>query len=192
MCLPLLVTVLLVAAWAIDTASASGKVPRNTTLAGRNVSTFGEDDLAATVADVAEEYARTEVQVRTGATSYKVPASDLGLMLDEAATVKAALDPDTSPVAWAVSFLDERVVPLTFVVDTDELKAGLAALGGNTKPTEPSIVATAEGFGIVSGSDGTTIDADSVGEQPRRPPSQTSPHKPSPTSSRKARPTASR
>ena len=166
-CLPLLVMVLLVTAWAIDTASASGKVPRNTTLAGRNVSTFGEDDLAAAVADVAEEYATTEVQVRTEAKSFTVPASDLGLMLDEAATVKAALAADTSPVAWAASFLDERVMPLTFVVDTDELKAGLAALGGNTNATEPSIVATAEGFGIVSGSDGATIDADSAGEQLR-------------------------
>ena len=166
-CLPLLAIVLLVAAWAIDTASASGKVPRNTTLAGRNVSTFGEDDLAATVADVAEEYATTEVQVRTETKSYKVPASDLGLMLDEAATVKAALDADASPVAWAASFLDERVVPLTFVVDPDELKTGLAQVGGNIKPTEPSIVATADGFGIVSGSDGTAIDADSVGEQLR-------------------------
>ena len=123
--LPLLVIVLLLAAWAIDTSSASGKVPRNTTLAGRDVSTFGEDDLAATVADVSEEYATTEVQVRTEAKTYKVPASELGLMLDEDATVQAALDLDTGPVAWGTSFLDERVVPLTFVVDPEQLKTGL-------------------------------------------------------------------
>ncbi|WP_421120467.1 VanW family protein [Aquihabitans daechungensis] len=166
--LPLLVVVLLLAAWAMDTSSASGKVPRNTTLAERDVSTFGEDDLAATVEDVSEEYAAAEVQVRTDDKSYKVPASELGLMLDEDATVQAALDLDTGPIAWGTSFLDERVVPLTFVVDSDQLKAGLAQLGGNAKPTEPSIVATAEGFGIVSGSDGTTINADGVAEQLRK------------------------
>ncbi|MGN6695319.1 MAG: VanW family protein [Aquihabitans sp.] len=165
--LPLLVIVLLLAAWAIDTSSASGKVPRNTTLAGRDVSTFGEDDLAATVADVADEYATSEVQVRTEQKSYKVPASELGLMLDEDATVKAALDLDTGPIAWGESFLDERTVPLTFVVDDDQLKAGLAELGGNAKPTEPKIAAGADGFTVVSGSDGTTIDADGVAKQLR-------------------------
>jgi vancomycin resistance protein YoaR len=169
--IPLLVIILFLAAWAIDSSSASGKVPRNTTLAGRDVSKFGEDDLAATVADVAEEYSTAQVQVRTDDKTYKVPASDLGLMLDEDATVKAALDLDSSkslpsrPIAWASSFLDERTVPLTFLVDHDQLKAGLAKLAGNAKPTEPSIVATGDGFGIVSGSDGTTIDTDGVGAQ---------------------------
>jgi vancomycin resistance protein YoaR len=166
--LPLLVIVLLLAAWAIDTSSASGKVPRNTTLAGRDVSTFAEDDLAATVADVSEEYATTEVQVRTEEKTYKVPASELGLMLDEDATVTDALDLDTGPLAWGSSFLDERVVPLTFVVDPAQLETGLAELGGNAQATEPSIVATADGFGIVSGSDGTRISADGVADQLRR------------------------
>jgi vancomycin resistance protein YoaR len=166
--LPLLVVVLLLAAWAIDTSSASGKVPRNTTLADRDVSTFGEDDLAATVADVSEEYATADVSVRTEDKTYKVPASKLGLMLDEDATVQAALDLDTGPVAWGSSFLDKRTVPLTFVVDSDQLKAGLAELGGNAKPTEPSIVASADGFGVVSGSDGTTIDANGVADQLRK------------------------
>jgi vancomycin resistance protein YoaR len=165
--LPLLVVVLLLAAWAMDTSSASGKVPRNTTLADRDVSTFGEDDLAATVAEVAKEYTTAEVQVRTDEKTYKVPASELGLMLDEDATVKSALDLDTGPIAWGTSFLDDRTVPLTFVVDSDQLKVGLAKLGGNAKPTEPSIVATADGFGVVSGSDGTTIDADGVSDQLR-------------------------
>jgi vancomycin resistance protein YoaR len=68
-------------------------------------------------------------------------------------------------VAWGSSFLDERTVPLTFVVDKDQLKAGLAELGGNAKPTEPSVVATGDGFGVVSGSDGTTIDSTGVAEQ---------------------------
>ena len=165
--LPLLVIVLLLAAWAIDTSSASGKVPRNTTLAGRDVSTFGEDDLAATVADVADEYANAEVQVRTDEKSYKVPASELGLMLDEDATVKAALDLSTGPIAWGQSFLEERTVPLRFVVDDGQLKAGLAELGGNAKPTEPTIAAGADGFTVVSGSDGTTIDAAGVADQLR-------------------------
>ena len=169
--LPLLVVVLLLAAWSIDSSSASGKVPRNTTLAGRDVSKFGEDDLAATVADVANQYATTQVQVRTADRTYKVAAKDLGLALDEEATVQAALDLDhrkslpSRPISWAGSFLEHRKVPLVFMIDNAQLKTGLAQLGGNAKPTEPSVVATADGFGLVSGSNGRMIAAAGVGEQ---------------------------
>ena len=46
---------LLLAAWAIDSSSASGKVPRNVTLAGRDIGKLPEDRLATTVADLAED-----------------------------------------------------------------------------------------------------------------------------------------
>ena len=162
--IPLLIVVLLLAAWSIDSSSANGKVPRNTTLAGRDVSKFGEDDLAATVSDIAGEYADTDVQIRTSDQSYKVKAAELGLKLDEEATVQAALDLDkdksivSRPISWASSFLDERTAPLVFILDDEQLKTGLGALGGNAEPTEPSVVATNEGFNIVSGSNGRTID----------------------------------
>lgn len=168
--IPLLVVVTLLAAWAIDSSSAHGKVPRNVTLAGRDVGKLPEDDLAATVADVAEEYASTPVQVRTPDKTYKVEAAQLGLELDQEATVQAALDLDEGrklpqrPLVWLSSFLDERASPLTFRLDEAKLASGLADLGGNAKPTEPSIVATPTGFGIVSGSAGTSISADGVGD----------------------------
>ena len=168
--IPLLVVAVLLTAWAIDTSSASGKVPRNVELAGRDISTFPEDDLAATVADVAEEYAATQVQIRTPERTYKIAASELGLRLDEKATVQAALTLDddrsllTRPLVWLSSFLDQRVVALEFTLDEDKLAAGLESLGGNAKATEPSIVATAEGFGIVSGSAGRVISPEGVSD----------------------------
>ena len=145
--LPLLVVVVLLATWAIDSSSASGKVPRNVTLADRDISKLAEDDLAATVSDVAGSYATTDVQVRTGEETYEVPAGDLGLTLDEEATTTDALDLDqrTSlllrPFAWLASFLDERAAPLTFSVDPERLDAELASLGGNAQATEPTTVA---------------------------------------------------
>ena len=63
--IPLLVIVVLLAAWAIDSSSTHGKVPRNVTLAGRDISKLPEDTLASTVADVADAYAKTPVQIRT-------------------------------------------------------------------------------------------------------------------------------
>ena len=72
--IPLLVVAVFLASWAIDTSSASGKVPRNVTLAGRDVGRFPEDDLAATVADVSEQEADAEVRVRTDDTTYTAKA----------------------------------------------------------------------------------------------------------------------
>lgn len=169
--IPLLIVVVLLAAWAIDSSSAGAKVPRNVSLAGRDVSKLAEADLAATVADVADQYATTEVKVRTAETAYDVPAGELGLALDQEATTQAALDLDEQrslpgrPLVWLSSFLDERTAPLTFTLDEEQLASTLAELGGNARPTEPSLVATADGIGIVSGSAGTTIDAAGVGEQ---------------------------
>jgi vancomycin resistance protein YoaR len=169
--IPLLVIVVLLAAWAIDSSSANGKVPRNVTLAERDIGKLPEDELAATVADLADEYASTEVQVRTTGRTYKVEAAELGLRLDERATTQAALDldDDTSlpgrPFVWLGSFLDERRAPLEFTVDPGTLETGMAGLGGNSRATEPSLVPASSGITVVSGSAGRSISPKGVREQ---------------------------
>lgn len=168
---PLLVVVVLLAAWAIDSSSANGRVPRNVTLAGRNISKLPEDELAARAADVADDYAKTPVSVRTDDRTYTVPAAELGLRLDEQATVKASLELDDAnamakrPLLWLGSFLAKRVAPLRFTVDPEVLDQGLAKLAGNAAATEPSVVPTGDGFGILSGSSGLRIDPAGVREQ---------------------------
>lgn len=169
--IPILIIVLLLAVWAIDSASASGKVPRNVTLAGRDIGKLPEDRLATTVADLADHYADVEVRVRTTDGTFKVKAADLGLKLDQEATVQAALDLDEvkpiprRPLVWASSFLAEREAPLEFTVDAASLESGLAGLSGNAASAEPSLVATAEAIAVVSGSNGRRVEADGVREQ---------------------------
>ena len=72
---------MLLAAWAIDTSGASGKVPRNVKLAGRDIGRMPEDQLAATVRDVATQYAKVEVQVHTPGRNYQLTGADLGNIL---------------------------------------------------------------------------------------------------------------
>ena len=169
--IPVLIVVLLLAVWAIDSASASGKVPRNVSLAGRDIGRLPEDRLATTVADLADHYADVEVQVRTTDGTFKVRAADLGLKLDQTATVQGALDLDEDkpiprrPLEWASSFLAERKAPLEFTVDAAMLETGLAGLAGNAASAEPSLVATSEAIAIVSGSNGRRVEADGVREQ---------------------------
>jgi len=168
---PLLVVVVLLGAWAIDSSSANAKVPRNVTLAGRNVSKLPEDELAAAVAEVADGYAKMQVSVRTDDRTYELPAAQLGLRLDEQATVKASLKLDDStvmakrPLMWLGSFLAKRTAPLRFSVDPAVLEQGLAKLAGNAAASEPSVVATGDGFGILSGSNGLRIEPAGVREQ---------------------------
>lgn len=169
--IPLLIIVVLLAAWAIDSSSASGKVPRNVSLAGRDISKLPEDELANTVADLADHYAKLEVRVRTPDTTYKVSAADLGLRLDQKATIQSALDLDDGtslpgrPFVWASSFLDERTAPLAFTVDSAALDAGLAKLGGNAEAGEPSLVASSDAITIISGTSGRRVEPAGVREQ---------------------------
>ncbi|CAN5649484.1 VanW family protein [soil metagenome] len=169
--IPLLIVVLLLAAWAIDSSSASGKVPRNVTLAGRDVSKLPEDELANTVADVADHYADVDVQIRTEGRTYKLKAGKLGLKLDQKATIKKALELEDGtplpgrPFVWMGSFLHERSAPLAFTVDDAALETGLAGLGGNAAATEPKLVVAANAVSIVSGSAGTVVEAKGVADQ---------------------------
>lgn len=169
--IPLLVIVVLLAAWALDSSSADGRVPRNVELAGRDIGKSREDALAATVADVADEYAEAVVQVRTPGRTYEVPAGELGLALDQRATVQAALDLDRDrpllvrPFLWLSSFLDQREAELVFTVDEQQLDEALSTLAGNSSPTEPSVVPTPDGFSIVSGSPGTAVRSEGVADE---------------------------
>lgn len=169
--IPLLVLVILLVAWGIDTSRANGKVPRNVTVAGREVGRMPEDELARTVNDVATRYESIEVQVRAGEKTYEVPAGQLGLRLDVDATVQGALDVDADrafparPFVWLGSLVSERKAPLEFTVDDTALAAGLAALEKSATPSEPSLVPGSDGLSVISGTPGRTIDAAGVRNQ---------------------------
>ena len=63
--IPIAVLAILLAAWAIDTGGAGGKVARNVRLDGRNIGLLTEDRLTMVVRQVAREYESTPVEIRT-------------------------------------------------------------------------------------------------------------------------------
>lgn len=167
---PLLLVAVLIAAWAVDTGADSGRVARNVDLGGSNVGRMPEDRLAATVRGIAGRYATTKVKVETLGHNYLVPASQLGLRLDEEATIAAAMRAGRTdtvalrPLTWAASFVRHRRTSLRFRVVPDALRSGIEAMRGpgQNDPREPTIVPTANGFSIVSGSTGVSIDTEQV------------------------------
>ncbi|MCB0977426.1 MAG: VanW family protein [Acidimicrobiales bacterium] len=169
--IPLLAIIVLLAAWAVDTSKAEGKVPRNVTVAGRDVGGMEQAKLARVVGDVARYYESLPVQVKTGEKTYRIAAGRLGLHLDEAATARSAMDvgKDTTailrPFEWLGSLVAERKASLRFSVDDDALAEGLRSLERSVEPVEPTLVPGSTGLAIVSGSPGRTVDPEGVREQ---------------------------
>jgi vancomycin resistance protein YoaR len=169
--IPLLIVIVLLAAWGVDASRTSGKVPRNVKLAGTDIGGLPEDKLAAAVGDVASTYEHLKVQVRTQSQTFTATTGDLGLRLDQAATIRAALDldKDTSvfarPFVWASSFAEPRTASLRFTIDNGVLESGLAKLAGNSAAVEPTIVAGSDGLAVISGKAGSEIDGSGVRDQ---------------------------
>lgn len=168
---PLLVIILLFTAWAVDDTVADRQVPRNVTLAGRDIGKLPEDQLQVVVADIATHYMTTQVEIRTTERTFKASAGDLGLRLDQQATMRGALtiNDDVSfwrrPFTWLGSFFDARTAPLQFTLDERAMESALASTAGDAAAVEPRLVATGNAITMVSGSPGTRIKSDGVAEQ---------------------------
>ncbi len=169
--IPLVIVLLLILVWAVDTSGSDDQAPRNLELAGRDVGKLPHDQLEAVVADIATHYLTTEVEIRTTDQDFIVPAGEMGLRLDQEATVRAALTLDDDvplwrgPFDWLGSFVYPRDAPLRFTLDERAMEAALASAAGDAAAIEPSLVSSSNGITMISGSPGTRISSDGVAEQ---------------------------
>ncbi len=144
---PLALLVLLVVAWAVDTQRAGDQVVRNVELAGRAIGGLGRAQLEPVVAEVADRYPTATVRVETAAGELSTSGEELGLALDQAATLDAALDVGRSgsvfvrPFAWLASLVAARSAETVVTVEDDKLRAVLAEDDptGRQAPVEPGI-----------------------------------------------------
>ncbi|MEQ1787634.1 MAG: peptidoglycan binding domain-containing protein, partial [Acidimicrobiales bacterium] len=168
---PVVLVVVLVIAWAVDTSS--GEVARNVQLAGTEIGGLTEDELAGRVGDVSADFDRTPVELVVGDTTYATTAGEIGLMVDEEETAATALEARESsfllarPVAWALSFFTDHQAPLQLQVDAEQVATTVVALEGDdrTPPTEPTVELVDGTFNVVPGTDGHGIDAAVVAER---------------------------
>lgn len=165
---PVVLLVLLVIAWALDTGS--GEVARNVALAEMDVGGLSEDELAGRIDDLAERFADTAVRLDTGTAVYETTAGDIGLVVDKDETAQRALDVDADtifplrPFLWARSLVTERHVAARFQVDAEKLSSTVVELQGDdrTPPTEPAVELADGAFVVVPGIDGEGIDPEAV------------------------------
>jgi vancomycin resistance protein YoaR len=171
---PVVVVLLLIVAWAVDSASSSGKVQRNVEVAGQQVGGKTEDDLTGIVADVAAEAGEREVTIDVeGREPYVTNAAALGLVVDEEATIDAAMDVGSGdmilirPFKWVTSFFSSTEVPLEYAITETQTAATLQLLqgGDRTAPIEPTIQLTDSGFVAQPGRAGSGLDASEIASE---------------------------
>ncbi len=161
---PLVLVVLAVAAWAVDTSL--GGVPRNVRLAGTDISGLSQDELAARVTVVAQAFSHTPVEIVSGHDTYRTTAHDVGLMVDDDRTIASALDVGghgfvlLRPIDWVTSFITPRQAPLRFQVSDEQVAAATITLEGDarTPPTEPTVKIVDGALRVVPGKNGVGID----------------------------------
>jgi vancomycin resistance protein YoaR len=162
---PVVLLVVLVIAWAVDTSSS--EVARNVELAGVDIGGLTEDELAGRVGDVAASFAATPVELQAGDVTYTTTAGELGLMVDQDETAAHALEVgETSfllarPFEWARSLFATRQAPVAMQVNAEQAATTVVALEGDsrTPPTEPTVELVDGAFNVIPGVDGRGIDA---------------------------------
>jgi vancomycin resistance protein YoaR len=165
---PVVLLGLIVIAWAVDTSS--GGVPRNVHLAGIDIGGLSEAELSARVANLADDYASTPIELVSGDETYRTTAAQIGLMVDVDRTTEEALDVGDEVIAplrpfdWLRSFVSERHADLVFQVSDELVTSATIDLEGDdrTPPTEPSVELVDGTFHVVPGEDGIGIDPEEV------------------------------
>ncbi|MGQ0521132.1 MAG: VanW family protein [Actinomycetota bacterium] len=157
------------AAWALDTSRSDGEVLRNVTLGGRDIGGLTRDRLAAVVHELAARYPEAAVRVDAPGGGFTFGPGELGLTVDEPATVEAALgtgrggNPLDRLRGWATSFLDPLQADVVVHSDEDAVYRIVAERDtARTAPTEPSVTVEDGELTAVEGRPGRGIDPAAV------------------------------
>src|SRR3954454_5990696 len=160
------------AAWAVDSHGTDNRVARNTTLAGRSIGGLQGQRLEAAVAAVADKYRSSAVVIEAPDSTFTTNASDLGMTIDAAATVRDALGVGHRGSivgrirSWLGSFLHQRTAPVRVMVDERAVRTVVDAKdqGPREAPVEPVVKPKpgGTGFTIVDGTPGKGIDPQDV------------------------------
>jgi len=165
--IPLVLVAVIVLPWVADGRVHTDKVPRNVELDGRAIGGFGEADLEARVGNLAGYYGDTPVEIQSGDRTLETTVGGLGAVVDQEATVDAALAIGQGPVVWAQRLLEGEVAPVVLTMRQNPVSQALQEIEGSerTSPIEPLIQHSGFGFAVVPGEAGRGIPSTEVMDQ---------------------------
>ena len=158
--------------FAVERATGSDRVGPNVTLDGRSVGLFGPAELSAEVARRAGAIEEGTIEVVFDGGSLVVTAAELGLVVDRAATIRAAMDAgrDGGPFAdfwsWAQGRWKPREVSTVWSLEVGQIESRLSKLPNTAvaDPVEPRVELGEDGFVAVPASPGARLDAAAAAE----------------------------
>jgi hypothetical protein len=168
--------VLFLGTWAIDSAARSGEVARNVDLDGRVVGGLSDTELRSVVSGIAAGYESKPVRLTTPNGSVDTTLSELGVAVDQPATVSDALSIGRSrallmrPLDWGAALASPRRAPLHFTVNPPQVAAKIAAFeaGALSDPVEPALTVANGTIVVVPGVPGHGLDTRELADELER------------------------
>ncbi len=166
-----LAAVAILTAWAIDYRTLHGQVARNVTVEDVPVGRLDTTSLHQALAEANDAYGTGDVEFVIAGKAHQLRAADIGLQLDEPATLAAARRIERSdplwlrPITWAASFLAPRRAPVRVRLDHQKLATALADLPGQVAVREPRVAGSPATIGVTAGKSGFGFEPDVVARQ---------------------------
>lgn len=167
---PIVAYLVLLGAWALWGRAAADETVGSAVLAGVDVGGQQSTELDATIDELVNRFAGTQITINSSASSLTTTAGELGLSVDAAATKAAALrighnDPFVvAPVRWVKSWFSDRTADVKLDVDRARAEATLDDLESDdrTEPTEPTMVRDDARFALEPGTPGKALRVDDI------------------------------
>jgi vancomycin resistance protein YoaR len=165
---PLIILLMPLSIYFIDSAAASDKVARNVTIAGVDVARFGEADAIAAVDAYTEELTAKPATVSVNGHEFTFLPTEVGLTFDSEGAVASAMELQKDGITdWLRAFSEKVDVPIAASVDPDMLEAKIEEWEAESIPNpafDGSIAIVNREVVIEYPEDGEAIDRDSATE----------------------------
>ncbi|MCL1600689.1 MAG: hypothetical protein M3112_04030, partial [Actinomycetia bacterium] len=124
---PLMILMLPLSIYFVDSAQASEKVSRNVTIAGVDVARQTQLEATASVGEYTDEVSAQVTRVDVNGTIYELVPEDVGLSFDSTSAVDEALIVHKGGIGdWFSAFSTEVDVPLAASMDPEKIESVLA------------------------------------------------------------------
>ena len=161
---PVVLLAIWLISWLVDSTSNDDKTPRGLKLESPvipdvsiDIGGLSEDDVTDVVADLAERFQQTPIEIATPSRVVTFTAEEVGLAVDVEGTVAAimAMDSDASnPIGWTASFFETSQSEPLFEVSTDASRLARLEAELHQPPVDPTIVLENGTFQVTPGMPG--------------------------------------
>ena len=166
---PLIILMLPLSIYFIDSAAASDKVARNVSIAGVDVARYGWDDAVAAVDAYAAELTAQMATVSVNGQEFTLDPADVGLTFDSETAVGDAFVQNSDGITdWLRAFSEEVDVPVAATIDPALLEDQLRSWEVEAIPNpafEGSIAIVNRTVAIEYPHDGEAIDRDAAADR---------------------------